>query len=194
MTEDNHSRKKQKTVNPLSIIIKAILIILLIINLVVICMGTALGTASIGKIPYSVIPILSDSMSPEIKSGDAVLVKQEDYENIVPGDIVVYAKDGELIVHEVIGINEDQFIAKGIENTVEDLPVDKEDYRALYVYRIPLLGGIWRISGNPVKFIMLALLIGLIIFGDQIFSAIYLRVFDKENAEVSGKNNNMDKE
>jgi len=194
MAEDNPSRKKQKKISPVSIIFKVILVILLIINIIVICMGTALGAASVGKLPYSVIPILSDSMSPEIKSGDAVMVKQEDYDNIVPGDIVVYAKDGELIIHQVIGKNDDQFIAKGLDNSSEDLPIPKENYRAKFVFRVPLLGGIWRITGNPVRFVLLALLIGLIIFGDQIFSAIYIKVFDKENGETSEKNNNVDKE
>jgi len=194
MVNESHSRKRKRKKTPADIIFKGILIILLVFNILAISMGTSMGSAYVGNSPFSVIPVISGSMSPKIKSGDAILVKQEAYDNIVPGDIVVYAKDGDLIVHEVLGKDENQFIAKGIENTIEDLPVSKDAYRARYVFRIPLLGGIWRITGNPIKFVLLAVLIGLILFGDQIFSAVYTKVFDRDNAELKEKNNTMDKE
>ncbi|MFC1893831.1 S24/S26 family peptidase [Chloroflexota bacterium] len=47
------------------------------------------------------LPVLTDSMAPLIRSGDQVLVSQVLAEQIHFGDIVVFRRNGDLIVHRV---------------------------------------------------------------------------------------------
>lgn len=176
------SRKRnQNSISPARVIITIVLCIMLILNITVICMGRAIGSSVLNSMPVAVIPVLSDSMNPSLKSGDAIMTVQTDFEDIKPGDIVVYSRDGDLVVHEVIAWLDGYLITKGTANPVADQPVSKEEYRTKVWFRIPLLGGIWRISSKPFNFVLFAFLVTLLVFGDRIFSGIYTKLFEKED-------------
>lgn len=164
------------------------LIVILILNITVICMGKAVGSSVLNKLPIAMIPVLSDSMKPDYKSGDAILTRQTDYDDIQVGDVIVYSRDDDLIVHEVIAKQGGYLITKGKANPVADNPVTREEYRTKVMFKIPLLGGIWRISSKPFNFMLFALLIVLLLFGDKIFSGLYTKVFEKENDDEAENN------
>ena len=166
------SRKRKKP-NLMKLSVSILLIIVTIINITVICMGESAGSGILGRLPVAIIPVLSDSMNPKLKAGDAILTVNTDFSDITTGDIVVYCRDGDLVVHQVIDRDDTHLITKGLSNESVDLPVSKDEYRTKLAFRIPLLGGIWRITSKPFNFIIFALLVTLLIFGDHIFEGIY---------------------
>ena len=165
--------RKRKRPQLLKLSVSILLIIILIINIAVICMGESAGSGILGRQPVAIIPVLSDSMNPVLKAGDAILTVNTDFSDIRTGDVVVYCRDGDLVVHQVIDRDDTQLITKGLSNESVDLPVTEDEYRTKMAFRIPLLGGIWRITSKPFNFLLFALLVTLLIFGDHIFERIY---------------------
>ena len=97
----------------------------------------------LGLFSYQPIAILSNSMNPTFQRGDIVIYKKED--KIVPGDIIVFQYQNQIIVHRVIYINE-YYITKGdANNTVDYIKVQKEDIKGVYQFSIQYLGypSIW---------------------------------------------------
>ena len=187
MESKSRKRKQNKIVWP-KLLLSIILIVILVLNIAVICMGKAVGSSVLNKMPIAMIPVLSDSMKPDLKSGDAILTKQTDYDDIQVGDVIVYSRDNDLIVHEVIAKQGDYLITKGKANPVADNPVTREEYRTRVQFKIPLLGGIWRISSKPLNFLLFSVLIILLLFGDKIFSGLYARMFEKEDDSEAENN------
>ena len=97
----------------------------------------------LGLFPYQPIAILSNSMNPTFKRGDVVIYKKE--ENIVPGDIIVFQYQNQIIVHRVVSINE-YYVTKGdANNSVDYIKVQKEDIKGVYQFSLKYLGypSIW---------------------------------------------------
>ena len=86
--------------------------------------------------------VLTDSMYPEIKSGDLIICKTVDAADVAVGDVISFydpAGNGTSVVtHEVMAIDVDEngkinFTTKGINNNAEDrLPVPEEKLIARY--------------------------------------------------------------
>lgn len=95
--------------------------------------------------------VLTDSMYPEIQSGDLILCRTAEPENIAVGDVIAFfdpAGNGTSIVtHKVMEITEkDGSLAwktKGIANNAEDRdPVPAKNLVGVYRSRIPGLGNV----------------------------------------------------
>ena len=89
--------------------------------------------------------VLSGSMEPEIHTGAVAIVNTKDTE-VETGDIVTYRlpkTDGSesLVIHRIIGEDEDGYITKGDANDVEDMTrVKKEQIVGTCMFSIPMLG------------------------------------------------------
>ena len=101
-----------------------------------------------GFLSTSPIAILSNSMSPYYSRGDVVVYRKIDddtLKNIEKGNIIVYSKEGQLIVHRVIDIYEKNgvyfFITKGDANKDKDFdPVGEEDVIGVYKFHVKYVG------------------------------------------------------
>jgi len=74
------------------------------------------------------LPAFGTSMVPVIHPGDELGVQRADLEKICPGDIVVYARRGRLIVHRVVAVGADctrgpYLVTRGDRSPRNDLPV-----------------------------------------------------------------------
>ncbi len=97
----------------------------------------------LGIFNYQPIAILSNSMNPLFGRGDVVIYKNK--KNILPGDIIVFKYESQIIIHRVISINE-YYITKGDANeSVDYIKVKKEDIKGVYQFHIKYLGypSIW---------------------------------------------------
>ena len=110
----------------------AILIMLVIVSL------------TSGVFKYYFLSIGSGSMTPNINKGDIVIVeklKESELEKIKKGDVLVYQKENQVIVHRVTEVNDNTFKTKGDNNDEEDAwVVNKKDIIGITKVRIPLLG------------------------------------------------------
>jgi signal peptidase len=141
MTEKNQTEKEpttklHKALTIIGIVLCVILIPMLIINctLIIKSFVNKDEVPSIGGVMPLIV--LTDSMAPDIMSGDIIICQQTDPESIVVGDDISFfdpAGNGTSIVtHRVIEIVEEDgqkyFRTKGINNNTEDrvlVPMDK---------------------------------------------------------------------
>jgi len=101
-----------------------------------------------GILPIKPVALLSNSMFPNVKRGDVVIVKKlkhEDLRNLCIGDVVEYKIDNISIVHRIVDIHKSSngeyiFITKGDANRSEDSPVTEEQIRGIAKHYIPHVG------------------------------------------------------
>lgn len=170
---ENMDQKRKKGI----ILLRWILGIILILNIVVICLEKIKGPAALEDVPYALLTIDGGSMEPRYHSGDGVFVWQTPFGKIKVGDVIVFWQAGELITHQVVDRKSDAIIAKGTANDIEDEPVTAENYRARVLFRIPGMANLQAVYATPGTFIIFTLLLGLLIFGKDIFDWIYKQFF-----------------
>lgn len=101
-----------------------------------------------GNFKYSISAIASDSMYPELKKGDAIILEKIDKNNtdeIKEGAIVAFEEDGFIITHRILQIDEENGIeyitTKGDNNSTKDVQKKtKDDIIGIVRFKIPLLG------------------------------------------------------
>ena len=152
MTNKTSSEKLNKTLTIIGIVLCVILVPILIINctLIIKSLVNKDEVPSIGGTMPLIV--LTDSMHPDIKSGDIIICKEIDAEDIEVGDVIsFYDPDGNgtsVVTHKVIEIIEDgdklAFRTKGTNNNTEDkLPVPADKVIAEYTgIRIPVAGNV----------------------------------------------------
>ena len=155
---DNKKKKEQesgtfrhKILNIVGTILCVILIPILAINVTLIA-KSYMNTEEVPSIG-GILPliVLTDSMYPEIHSGDLIICHTEDAENVKEGDIISFfdpAGNGTSIVtHRVTEVTTEggelAFRTKGDANNVEDsMPVPADKLVAVYRNRIPNMGNV----------------------------------------------------
>ena len=155
---DNKKKKEQesgslrhKILNIVGTILCIILIPILAINVTLIA-KSYMNTEEVPSIG-GILPliVLTDSMYPEIHSGDLIICHTEDAENIKEGDIISFfdpAGNGTSIVtHRVTDVVKDggsvSFKTKGDANNAEDrMLVEEDDLVGIYQSRIKGAGNI----------------------------------------------------
>jgi len=103
------------------------------------------GTSGLMGIKPSVVA--SGSMTPALEVGDMSIITKVNLDAIRPGDIIQYVKDGEIIIHRVIEIQDISkdarvFITKGDANARPDDPVPQAAVLGKTILIIPKVGWI----------------------------------------------------
>lgn len=98
--------------------------------------------------------VASDSMdavgsNPRIQKNDLVFYKEANVSEVQAGDIVIYESNTsagtKLIIHRVVEINENTFIAKGDNNAVADDPMPTTAIVGQYVFKLNDVGVIFNL-------------------------------------------------
>ncbi len=95
-----------------------------------------------GYFTYTMMGVGSDSMSPKINRGDAVIIKKLDKKTkIEKGTVVAYNKDKKVIVHRIKSINKDgTFTTKGDANNASDKDaVKRKQIKGIVKFKIPFI-------------------------------------------------------
>lgn len=121
---------------------------------------------------YKAYLISTESMEPEIKKGDAIVIKKVEENQLEVNDIVTFKINEEIITHRIVRINDDgiekTYITKGDNNNVEDPNIlTFEDIEGKQVMKIPYLGNIISSLKNGIV-IILVILIALIMYLNRI--------------------------
>jgi signal peptidase len=110
--------------------------------------GTLTGNNMPMPFGFGMSVVLSGSMEPELNVDDLVLIHET--KDITTGDIIVYEKNGELIIHRVIYVDQNTVITQGDANNVADDPFDISQVKGKLVGYIPGVGAIIRLIKMPV--------------------------------------------
>ena len=124
-------------------ILCVILIPILIANVTMIVKGYANPDKYPTFLGYAPMIVLTDSMFPEIQSGDLILVKTVDAERLQEGDVISYfdpdSTSNSVVTHRIVRVNYADglsFITKGDANNAEDTPVPAANVVGLYQTKI----------------------------------------------------------
>ena len=122
--------KKQKTLNIVGIVICILLIPILIFNCILIVKGIVNEDEVPGVLGYTPLIVLTDSMYPDIKSGDIIICKDIDPTDIKEEDVISFFDPADknhtaVVTHKVIEVVIDEdgnryFRTKGTNNNAED--------------------------------------------------------------------------
>lgn len=121
---------------------------------------------------YKAYVITTNSMEPELKKDDVVVIKKAKVDNLKQGDIITFKQNGETITHRIVQIDDIEdgklYITKGDNNNVQDeqgLRFDQIEGKL--VIKIPQLGKMVASFKNGI-IIVLVLLISAIIYLNRI--------------------------
>lgn len=121
---------------------------------------------------YKAYVITTNSMEPELKKDDLVVIKKAKADNLKQGDIITFKQNGETITHRIVQIDDIEdgklYITKGDNNNVQDeqgLRFDQIEGKL--VIKIPQLGKMVASFKNGI-IIVLVLLISAIIYLNRI--------------------------
>ena len=121
---------------------------------------------------YKAYVITTNSMEPELKKDDVVVIKKAKADNLKQGDIITFKQNGETITHRIVQIDDIEdgklYITKGDNNNVQDeqgLRFDQIEGKL--VIKIPQLGKMVASFKNGI-IIVLVLLITAIIYLNRI--------------------------
>lgn len=109
---------------------------------------------------YSCYYVLTQSMEPEIMSGDMILGEVTDPEDLQVGDIITYtgetgALKGKIITHKIVEINDGLITTQGLANDIPDPPIRASQILSRYVATIPLAGKLFSVINSKFGFIFL---------------------------------------
>lgn len=119
-----------------------------------------LGLASLGlMLSGRVYIVRSGSMEPALMPGDAIVLQPMEQMPHV-GDIITYEKQGKLITHRVVGVQDAAvFTTKGDANENADpWQVQFADIRGKMAWRIPYLGYFFAFARQPGGWFLLVIL------------------------------------
>ncbi len=138
-----------------------------ILTTLIICVGGLfLILYILGIVPYVV---LSGSMEPTMKTGSLCFInKNTNIEKIKEDDIIAFKmKDGTLVTHRAIEINDSGIVTKGDNNKVADSNVvTKENFVGKNLFWIPKVGYVVKaFQTTKGKIIAVTLVILLLVFG-----------------------------
>lgn len=109
--------------------------------------------------------VLSDSMSPAIESGDAVIVEETDPASIQEGDVITFVRsdEGTPVTHRVSGVEQSggqlSFETKGDANEQADpTPVPAENVIGMVAFTIPYIGHVIEFANTAPGFVLLVAL------------------------------------
>lgn len=181
MVQKNNSKPAAKSgkrrfslLTLIGVVLCVLLLPILIINVTLIVKSYTDKDAvpSIGGI-FPMI-VLTDSMYPEIQSGDLIICRQTGTDTIVEGDVITFydpAGDGKSIVtHRVIEVTEEDgelaFRTRGDANNTEDrLAVKASDVVGVYWKRIPGAGSIAMFMQTTLGLVVCVILPLLLLIG-----------------------------
>ena len=187
--ENEPTTLKHKILSVIGTILCVLLIPILAINVTLIAKSymNAEEVPSIGG--WLPLIVLTDSMYPEIHSGDLIICHTEDAENIKVGDVISFfdpAGNGTSIVtHRVTEVTTEggelAFRTKGDANNVEDsMPVPADKLVAVYRNRIPNMGNVAMFMQTTTGLIVCVVCPILLLVG---YDMIRRRKYEKSSKE-----------
>ena len=149
--------------------VKDIMIVAIGVIIIWVGLQVIFGTSN----PFYVVS--SGSMVPELNVFDVLVVQGHDpFETVELGDIIVFNRPSghdRVIVHRVASIiDQDPYTlrTKGDANPASipgtDFPITEEEYIGKVQYIIPQVGYVTRILAPPINYIIIAIIVGIMIF------------------------------
>lgn len=193
---------KHKLANIIGLIMCIVAIPILIVNIMLITKSIIESNKAPDFAGYLPLVTLTDSMNPEIKGGDLMIMKVIEGDEAEIGDIIAFydpdSKKRSITTHRVIGIKYDDdgnkmYETKGDANNAADrTPVPAENVFALYLSKVDRLGNVVIFVQTPVGVTLLVILPALLfVMYDSGKKYLYAKKVEKENEVLKKENENL---
>lgn len=157
-------KRKQKMKSAKRIV--DIIVAILIYNVILISLSCLSKIEPISIFGLQAYIVTTESMQPELKVGDFIIVRKVNQGLLHVGDIVTFNLNGQIITHRINEIsNDNQFITKGDNNDIKD--TNKITYDNIYgkfVMKIPIIGKILTFLENQLIFLIIILILLILYF------------------------------
>ena len=171
-------------------VIKSIVTLFLFVILVIVAFQKFThNKVTIGNL--YIFQIVSESMLPEYRIGDIIVVKKTKIEDLKVGDDVTYlgsAKnfDGLTITHRIIDIRVEDgkryFTTKGMSNYIEDPEISEENIYGKVIYHTILFSFVGRLMTNIVIYYLLFISVG-VSFSYEFISTFLIKKKDEDDED-----------
>jgi len=148
-----------KVINALLI---AILMVLLVYNLYVLVARIAFKQQLPKVFGVGVAVVVSDSMRPNLNSGDLIVVKEQD--TYIPNDVITFKYGNIINTHRLLREEDGFYITQGDANTNIDDPIPPQDVEGKVVAVVPKLGLVINFIQSPIGLIVLVIAGAAIVF------------------------------
>lgn len=175
------------------------IMIIIIYNLLMVGISTILNKTGHSLFGYKALVITTDSMKPNINSGDIVIIKKVEESKIKIGDVISFKQAGGIITHRITDIkqnenNQNEYITKGDNNNIEDSTTVKyQEIEGRKVLKIPFFGKIVILLQDEV-YVILLIIILLVIYlqtkQTEDKDRIRREKKEKEDEKFKNQNNN----
>lgn len=109
---------------------------------------TLLGKSIPMPLGYGAAVVLSGSMEPHLSIDDMIVIHEtNDYQL---DDVIVFEKDGIVVVHRIINIDGENYITKGDANNAEDAPITSKHIVGEVIGVLPGVGGLVNVIKSPI--------------------------------------------
>ena len=182
-------KKTNSTANTVLTVVGIVLCVILVPILIVNCTLIIKSYTNKDEVPsfFSISPmiVLTDSMYPDIKSGDLIIVSKTDAESLKVGDVISFfdpeGNGQSVVTHRIVEINTENglsFKTKGDNNNTEDkLPVPASNLVGIYKFRLPGLGNVAMFMQTTTGLIVCIAIPVILLVG---YDLIRRRKYDKE--------------
>lgn len=110
--------------------------------------------------------VLSGSMTPTLGVGSVAAIEPVDPAAVRPGDVITYRDGDHLTTHRVVDVHagaERSFVTKGDANEDNDpTAVEADAVVGRVLFDVPLLGHLTQLLRDPLAFLLLAALPGMV--------------------------------
>jgi len=157
-SSEGSGRTEPARITPFGVLLKTIGIVIIIAILLL-----SLAAFVPPLFHYQTANIISGSMAPEIPVDSYVLASEGNYEELQPGQIIMFDLNGTTVTHRVVSNDpaERSVVTKGDANEREDMhPVSYSQITGIVRFHMPLLGKVLHfISGLTGKLCALGVLV-----------------------------------
>ena len=160
---------------------------LLVVLIVVILQKFTNNRIAIGNV--YIFQVASESMIPEYRVGDVIVVKKTDPNLLNIGDDVTYYGvvsqfDGLTITHRVVAKREENgkhyFTTKGIANMIEDPEISEDNIYGKVIYHTILFSLVGRLMTNIVIYYILFISVG-VSFSYEVINTFFMKNRDEDD-------------
>lgn len=137
----------EKILAAVGVILCVVFIPILLVNMTLIVKSYVNPNQVPDFMGYKPFIVLSGSMEPEIMTGDMVLVKNTDAENLQEGDVIAFKSGEAVVTHRIMEVKtengEVSYVTQGDANDSPDqTSVKPADVEGIYKNRIPGAGNV----------------------------------------------------
>lgn len=166
-TEEAIIKRKQKAQalkRVITITTYILIILLLTYNISLIIQAVVNPSKTPSFFGIKTYSIISGSMEPTIHTGDIVIAKETNKENLQIGDIISFRLGQSVVTHRIIGIEETEngevYTTKGDKNNTEDkVEIKINLIEGKVIGRIPFMGKIAKLLHGNISIIVIILMV-----------------------------------